>query len=420
MSEAIFVTTPDSFEGVSRTNTSFDLRELEHAHDEEVVPGIGSLSYVRHATWALAAIRLFSSNTDIQEKAKVQSRVANALEALACKLQFFADPDHRDNRDRGSLAFRRPASKDLWTFDDLQRKENYVQNTFRQSVVSSLWGLGFCETGTTLFNQMKLTIDGEKIADAFLRKKTTDDSDVSDTLEKKKNLPLVLTNWICNNTQGNKIENSLLSAKYPTEGEKTIMKQRLLARNEADPHGDPEKRSRLIGLLQDLEDESTYQEELLIKLKNGDDRSKRHAWQIENAIRFEQVKKDVRALYNTCGNYVFRSNSVMLSVLCKDEEVKNAYAQFQTSILAYHKEAKVELPIVANELIRQGRVYLNIEETIKYLIRHEGHALSINGARVVKGPLLKEDGFAPVRIDYENWKHPRLGQLLNLWRDCNG
>ena len=55
-SASAFITMPDTFDEISRTNTSFGLRELEHAHDEEVVPGIGSLEFVRQASWAVAAL----------------------------------------------------------------------------------------------------------------------------------------------------------------------------------------------------------------------------------------------------------------------------------------------------------------------------------------------------------------------------
>lgn len=402
-SASAFITMPDTFDEISRTNTSFGLRELEHAHDEEVVPGIGSLEFVRQASWAVAALEL-ASVEKIQKIKTTPAVIANAIEALGCKLQFKQQKE--DYKRRGVNAFKRPASKDLWKFDDLKKRSNYVQNTYRQNVVSALSGLEFC-TGSALYNQMKLTDLGKQLAEKFLD-------------GQKPSARTILSNWICDDTDGRHISCSVLSPDYCSDDEKYIMRLCLKSDLSEGISRDAKKRIRLIDLLNLLpENPNLYQETLLKKLSESGEHGSLHAKQIENAIRFEKIKRDARALYNQCANYMVKcSNRTLLTTLCANKDVKFAYDVVRQSILDYHNEAKCDLPHVDNELV--NKAYVNIQDTLKYLIHHEGRALSLNGSSVVKGPLLKENGFSPVTIEYEYWKHPRLGQLLNLWRDCNG
>lgn len=405
--ESLFITSPDSFDdGVSRTNTSFGLRPLEHAHDEEVVPQIGSLEFVRQASWAVAAIKLFNSDENVRKVAKTPTTLANAIEALGCKLEYTYASDIFQNR-RGILAFKRPASVHLWRFSDLKKKSNYVQNTYRQNVVSALRDLGLCNKDSTRFNQMQLTELGEELADCFLK-------------DAKK----ILSYWVSHGSaQKNATNMDILSPDFCSKDERNVLKNALNTDVMDDENIDPGKRIRLIRLMGSIKvNDKNPWKELSKMLKKEGELGLRHVWQIENAIRFEKVKTCARALYNECANYMVKnnSNSCSFGVLSKIKSVLGAYNNLRDAIETYRRGAQYKLPAISekNMLISSG--YMDVNDTLRYLAEHEGRALIYNGNGVTKGPLLKKDGFAPVSDRIQSWGHPKLMQLDRLWRDCNG
>lgn len=405
--ESLFITTPDSFDAGFRMNTSFGLRPLEHAHDEEVVPKIGSLEFVRQASWAVGAIKLFTENEEVRAVARTPATLANAIEALGCKLEFRYHPElFQKKHRRGILAFKRPNSVNLWKFSDLKKKSSYVQNTYRQNVVSALYDLGLCDSSTR-FNQMQLTDIGQSLADNFLKGQNND-------------LNKILSYWVCNNSeQKNKDYTELLSPDYCSSGEKNILRQCL---NTFDNDSDSQKRIRLIKSMKSITTkEKKCWNELRRLLKNGDLSGERHAHQIENAIRFEKIKNHVRALYNECTNYMFKCNSgsCSFSILCNVENIIKAYKNLKHSVETYHKAAQSKLPIVGHDNLLLNSAYQNIKNTLRYLVEHEGRALICKGDDIAKGPLLKEDGFKPIDEGTQNWGHPKLNQFYKLWRECD-
>lgn len=412
ITESLFITTPDSFDEASRTNTSFGLRPLEHAHDEEVVPKIGSLEFVRQASWAVTAIKLFVSSEKVRAVAKTPTTLANAIEALSCKLEFtYASDKFQKNHRRGILAFKRPNSANLWKFNDLKKKSNYVQNTYRQNVVSALRDLGLCDDESTRFNQMQLTDVGNSLAENFLNAQLYD-------------VKNILSHWVCNESeQKNKNYMEVLSPDFSSKGERDVLKQCLNARVLDVENTDPEKRIRLTRLMKNIAmSEKNPWVELSKMLKKEGELGSLHVLQIENAIRFEKIKDCARALYNECANYMFENNSDSCSfaVLCKMKNIKGAFEDLQKAVVLYHTAALCPLPEIGENNLLINSAYKDIKDTLHYLVEHEGRALIYNGSGVMKGPLLKKDGFAPVVEAVRKWGHPKLSQLYKLWRDCNG
>ena len=412
MEESLFITTPDSFDDASRTNTSFGLRALEHAHDEEVVPQIGSLEFVRQASWAVAAIKLFKDNEKVRAIAKTPTMLANAIEALGSKLEFtYAASVFKAKHRRGILAFNRSNSRYLWKFNDLKKKFNYVQNTYRQNVVGALQDLGLCDGGSTRFNQMQLTKLGEDLAEGFLNP------------QEGTKTKTVLINWVSNGSE-KKDRNymEILSPDYCSKAEKNLLMQCLNARVLGGNVFDPEKRIRLIKLLETIPaNEKNPWDKIRVKLKD-DKLGKYHCQQIDNAIRFEKIKNCIRNLYNECANYMSENNSntCSFSQFYNENDIVKAYESFRKAVEMYRNNAQHKLPAESQKNLLITSAYKKIEDTLRYLVEHEGRALIYNGSGVIKGSLLKKDGFLPREdSDIQNWGHPKISQLNTLWRDCN-
>lgn len=170
MPDCWFLPAPTTLPG-SRIDATLGLRRVLRMSHDRVVPGIGGLRFVRQASWACAAIHLVHSR---QGSAFTNIRVANALEALACKLVFRSGgpSDEEKDRVRGvtrlSINHNEPAQ---WAYSHLREPRNYVSQPLRQSTTASLTddaGLGFVAAGPMRFNTMQLSERGHELAAAFL------------------------------------------------------------------------------------------------------------------------------------------------------------------------------------------------------------------------------------------------------------
>jgi hypothetical protein len=151
-----FIPGKDHFQ-VERAVLHLGLNAALRYYRELVVPGIGGVWFVRHLSWPAAGIMLAQS-TGFRYTA---SRVANGIEALACKFMW---KNGMVDGIRGMRAFNRNPGP--MSFRELSQAKYYVQVTFRQSAVRALAGLELTDGGNR-FNSMCLSRMGEDLANAF-------------------------------------------------------------------------------------------------------------------------------------------------------------------------------------------------------------------------------------------------------------
>jgi hypothetical protein len=187
MPDTWFLPAPITLPG-SRIDGTLGLRRVLRASHERVVPGIGGLRFVRQASWACAAIDL---SQGLRQKASTNIRVANALEALACKLVFHSGGkvDGEEWKVRGVTRLGINHSEpSQWAYPHLREPKNYVSQPIRQSTTASLTedlGLGFVKAGPMRFNAMELSERGSDLASAFLGQRAS-----------RAYLRTVLTQWL--------------------------------------------------------------------------------------------------------------------------------------------------------------------------------------------------------------------------------
>lgn len=249
-----FAPEPDDAAG-SRLSLDFGVRSADLFFRELVVPEIGRVWYVRQLSWPLAALRIHDEIRAKTRNIPRPSIIANALEALACKVAFHAPHGARSKRILGVRAFGRDPDFMIRSFERLQRVDCYVRNTWRQAAVRAMrgeGGLGF--VSGRRFDRFRLENVGVALADSFLAQRVG-----------KMKLATWLGSWLEGGEEPSSISSSLvaaLSPETPTAEECSWVDQRLLGTATAAC----EKRRRLRDSLEESETEPDVERDVVPRL----------------------------------------------------------------------------------------------------------------------------------------------------------
>ncbi|MCF6156157.1 MAG: hypothetical protein E3K36_13140 [Candidatus Brocadia sp.] len=219
-----FIPEMEEFE-TQRALLNLNLNKAIRYYRELVVPGIGGVWFVRQMSWAVAGIQLVQ---EINSFGPV--KIANAIEALACKLVWEQD---QNQGVRGKRAFNK--YRDARSFKEISQPKYYVRIPYRSSTVRALSGLGL--TRGTRFNSMELEPNGLVLAEAFLNQKKGGQGG--------KSVRNAITDWIGGDEigKGNIVDG--LWRDGVTGEEKQISRDRLRA-DSKDSLADRGRRARLI------------------------------------------------------------------------------------------------------------------------------------------------------------------------------
>lgn len=249
-----FAPEPDGATG-TRLRLDFGVRAADLFFRELVVPGIGGIWYVRQIAWPLASLRLHQRLRERGERPPRPSIVANAVEALACKLEFHRDATERSERILGTRAFGRDPNFERGSFADLQRGDLYVRNTYRQVAVRALRvesGLGFVRGPR--FDRLQFEPVGLAMANAILEQRAG-----------RSSLGAWLERWVPGDRDLSRPTALLaaLSPKNPTATERDLVRARLFDTDGAAS----EKRRALRDALADAGDPLAIEEEVVPHLR---------------------------------------------------------------------------------------------------------------------------------------------------------
>lgn len=429
-----YIPAPDEWDPRTRVDLTFGLGDAIRYHREMTVPGIGGLRFVRQASWALAGIDI--AGKDLGAKHYRARDIANAIEALGCKAEYLHVGKQKYEY-IGSRAFGR--YPDAYLFEDLKKESFYVRNTYRQTIVTALSSLGFCDSSTR-FNQMKLTDKGENLKNAFYN------SDVS--FKKSRNERYskgscgeFLYEWV----KGNKskiLKNDdlfhALSISTPTDLEKSILWTRLHSWTPRIEY-DPNRRIRLMDVMNLLDFSNLSEASLCEELekKGGYD----HSRQIYDAIRFKELRQNAVELLRKCALIVdnLGGAEVELQKCASYESVRNAFDSLRTSCKSYLEKIhrKEDVPSTAIEFAN-SIVAKSVTDGIAYIVSKEFGVLDIVNNRLRPLNLFRKfiDRFSSkgeeddqevdddenadlLNGDQVGFELPRLNQWFQLWRDAH-
>lgn len=399
------------------------LNGADRHYRELVVPGIGSVWFVRQLSWAVAGIAL---SKDLPQYRP--SVVANAVEALACKYYWDYIDEEDTERIHGVRAFAR--YPDAWGFTDLAQTRYFVQNTYRQNTVRALsdrTGLGFT-TGGRLFNAMVLTKHGEDLARLFLEQRAG---------RGRAYLRSCLSRWIAGDEDainGGTVQKAL-DPWRPSKhegGEGSVVLDRLQAHSpESSEDADPQRRARLLKVFQELDlhddDEGDLEAVLQALRSMPSPHARAQAEHIRTAVAYTDVAALARRLIHRCAEELGEPGALEATLKDLAQQLENDIEALRTASSAYLDMCNIsgaghaDAGAFAEQIIQ----HTSNDKVLELVVRRDGVILQLAGEMVVEpGPLFKShktltDKPDDALAEAGTLRSFRLRQLLYLWEDCH-
>ena len=394
-----FIPEMEEFE-TQRALLNLNLNKAIRYYRELIVPGIGGVWFVRQLSWAAAGIKLAEEIHNFRPV-----KIANAIEAMACKLAWRQDRNQEGLR--GKRAFNRYS--DAWSFKELSQPKFYVRIPFRSSTVRALSSLGLTEGSR--FNSMELTKNGSCLAEAFLSQK------------RGKSIRKAITDWIGGDEIRNIVDGLWRDA---TSEEKQITLDRLMT-NTNDSLAKSERRACLIKAFGNYKKEDVPDLDSVKKHLQPD-----QVIEIKTAQAFDALLKTGRDLIYECAEIIDKENIRIIGKLA--DKLDKMLKKLRSAANIFHEcanKSKKQHQDAANFTNEILSIDLdNDEELLRKVITRDGVILksAAEGNKIEKGPLFsrrkemdegagneKQEEFAGMEESSTEYK---VRQLFELWRNC--
>ena len=409
---------------VSRISLDFDLRAADLFFRELVVPGLGRIWFVRQLSWPLAALALHEELASHGSNTPKPTAICHGIEALACKLQYAANPDQatRSRRILGSRAFGRDENLEVWTFQQLHQRRNYVQNTHRQAATRAInveRGLGFARGSR--FDLLELEEVGRDLANAFLDQHV---GQGGTTLRKW------LVGWLRGEKKLPASRDSfrrVLSPEHPTQEERERVRARLLDADTQNRKEAKEKRQRLARAVGRAADMPDIERAVVVRLR--EDGYREQANQVIAARAFGAVLDRARdAIASLTCKVEPARGGVKLATLTTDPGINRAFKDLRSATKNYVDKANtaaVNEP--TSRAFADAMAAADDGEAIRLMVRRAGEVLGLADGSVIRGALFRavdatdedgdlEDGAASIEPD-RTGRTFRIANFHALLRD---
>jgi hypothetical protein len=364
----------------SRLSLDFDLRAADLFFRELVVPGLGRIWFARQLSWPLAALALHEELSCHGSNAPKPTAICHGIEALACKLEYLADPQHPSRRILGRRAFGRDVEQEVWLFHRLRQATSYVRNTHRQAATRALrpdGGLGFA--GGARFDLLELEPVGKALADAFLDQTV---GQGGTTLRKW------LVGWVRGEKELPAAHESFrkaLSPEDPTDGERDLVRSRLLGTSTPAS----EKRQRLARAVGRAADLPEIEEVVVARLREAG--HSEQADEVVAARAFGAMLDRARdAVANLTRAVAPGRRRVLLATLVSDTPIKRSIKDLRTAAKNYVQKADTAgVKEATSHAFADAVVAADDSEAIRLLIGRAGEVLGLANGFVVQGSLFR-------------------------------
>jgi hypothetical protein len=411
---------------VSRISLDFDLRAADLFFRELVVPGLGRIWFARQLSWPLAALALHEELANHGPNALKPTAICHGIEALACKLQYVANPDQdtRSRRILGSRAFGRDENSGVWTFQQLHQRRNYVQNTHRQAATRAInveRGLGFARGSR--FDLLELEPVGRDLANAFL------DQHVG---QGGTTLRRWLVGWLNSDKTPPDSRDSFLRAlspEHPTQDERESVRARLLDADTQNTKEAKEKRQRLAHAVGRAAKMRDIERDVVVRLREAG--HSEQANQVVTARTFGAVLDRARDVVASLTRRVEPARGgVTLATLTTDADIKRAFNDLRSATKNYMEKANTAGVNEPTSRAFAGAVAAADDgEAIRLMVRRAGEVLALADGSVIRGALFRvvdatdetgglEDGAASIEPD-RTGRTFRIANFHSLLRDVD-
>lgn len=402
-----------------RLSLDFGLRSADLYFRDLVVPGIGSVWFVRQLSWPLAALALRKKLLSSRLR---PAEICFAIEALACKLEFMHG-DKDSSRIFGRRAFGRDTNGNQWSFSQLRKMTNYVRNTHRQAAMRAIrseQGLGLAHG--TRFDLFELEPVGLQMAEAFLSQRVGQGGTTLETW---------LLKWIAGQQQIPDKPTTLREALTPeraTQKERDLICTRLLGIDTLAC----KKRQQLARAIGRAANLSSIEDVVIKPLHNAG-----HAAQADEVLAaraFGAMLDRARDVVSKLTSTVERDRGgVALTTLAKDSGIHGELENLRKVANNYIERSDTANVQLASPLdFAKAVTHDDGVGVIRSLVQHADQVLGLANDAVVRGPLFRvvspTDGSEATdnTEDDEQSKAPdftgrtfRLANLHALLRDLN-
>jgi hypothetical protein len=405
---------------VSRLSLDFELRAADLFFRELVVPELGRIWFARQLSWPLAALALHEELARQGSNAPKPSAICHGIEALACKLEYLANPQDPSPRILGRRAFGRDADREVWAFNRLRQASNYVRNTHRQAATRAVradGGLGFARGSR--FDLLELEPVGRALANVFLDQRVGKGGT---------SLRKWLRGWLEGDREISGWPKTLLQALSPehaTEEERALVRSRLLETSTAAS----EKRRRLARAVGRGVDMPDIKGAVVVRLRrdgHGD-----QADEVLAAHAFGGVLDRARdAVASLTSKVEPAHGGVKLTTLVGDSSIKRALQELRAATKNFVENARtagVNEP--TSSAFAADLQAADDRDAISLMVVRAGEVLGLADGSVVRGALFRvvdsadepndlEDGAASIEPD-RTGRTFRIANLHSLLRDVD-
>ena len=437
---SFFIPSPDDWDPRTRIDLIFNLRDAAQYHRDRLVPGIGGLAFVRQASWAVEGIAMAKLGLKRKNGDKITATdMANAIEALGSKIEFIYNCKKDKDRYgfRGSRAFGRDKTNEYYSFNKLSNKSYYVQNTYRQAVVTALTSLKLCKDSPR-FNQMSLDNAGEDLRIAF-----------ESTNPSKCTMENFLKDWVKEEDKYKPFSSwsfwNAFSPKKPSKEEQDVIKKCLYTKVDSMIGGEYDRRINLIDIMTYLSEEASedeLKEKIRMHYKGSADM---YINEIDDAIRFSKIRNAAVVLLLACCKDVNENgrNSRLVKDCAAEEEVIEGYINLQNSCKDYRSKIWQSPNLPKSSLNFAEKICsLDVEGGLSFLVQQEHGIIDVydgkfrslnlfdkflertkNVTNDMRDNIVDRDLFDEsenVQMPRSKWTLSRLDQWHNLWKDSFG
>jgi hypothetical protein len=419
MSDAAYFFSPAPSEVTSsRLSLDFNLRAADLFFRELVVPELGRVWFARQLSWPLAALALHEELASRGSNVPKPTAICHAIEALACKLEYLADPQDPSPRILGRRAFGRDTEGEVWSFHRLRQATNYVRNTHRQAATRAVrtdGGLGFARGSR--FDLLELEPVGRALANAFLDQRVGKGGT---------SLRKWLLGWIDGDREISgwpKTLQEALSPEHATDDERALVHSRLLG-TVSQASQKRQRLARAVGRAVEIPDIDTA---VVARLREDGHRDQ--ADEVIAARAFGAVLDRARdAVANLTRAVEPGRGGVKLATVVTAPGLKRAVKDLRSAVMNYTEKAntaKVNEP--TSRAFSDALAAADDSQAIRMLVHRAGELLGLADSSVVRGPLFRvvdasdeardlEDGAASIEPD-RTGRTFRIANLHSLLRD---
>jgi hypothetical protein len=365
----------------SRISLDFGLRAADLFFRELVVPELGRIWFVRQFSWPLASIALHDSLQGDGSIALKPTAICQGIESLACKLEYYVNPQDPSERILGRRAFGRDDEQSVWSFQRLSQPSNYVRNTHRQAATRAIrqdGGLGFA-TGAR-FDRFHLEPVGKALAEAFLEQRVGKGGT---------SLRKWLLGWLRGERELSGWSDTLLAAlspEYSTDDERNIVRSRVLEM--LNPKG--ETRQRLARAIGRPAEPPNIEDVVVPRLR--DSGHGKQADEIVAARAFGSVLDRARDATAELTRAVEPARGgVPIDTLARDDALRKALSALKAAAMNVSAKAKTaDIKEPTGLAFTEALVKASDEpQAIRFLVGRVGQLLGLSGGSVIRGALFR-------------------------------